>query len=61
MKASRVFRCDFTDYDDVIALAKNFGEGQTVYKKPGSPTYSITHTSRADLWGKPGCTVHHQT
>lgn len=48
--ASSIFRCDYTDLDAVIDLAKRMGKGMTVYKHPDRDNYNITHTSRKDQY-----------
>jgi len=50
ISSSRVFSVDYTDREAVIKLAKSFGLGMTVYKHPDQSNYSITHTSRTDLY-----------
>lgn len=57
VKSSRVFRCDYTNKDVVVNLAKEFGKGMTVTKHDSRTNYNITHTSRRDLWDIPGVIV----
>lgn len=45
-----IFQVDYSDKDAVIALAKRFGPGQTVFKHPNRANYNITHTSRTDRY-----------
>lgn len=59
MKPSEVFGCDYTNLEQVIALADKMGRGMTVFKHPDRPNYNITHTSRADRYA--GCEVKYQT
>lgn len=52
---------DWRNLDQVIALAKSFGKGQTVKHQEGRDNYNICHTSRRDLWDKAGVTVFYQS
>jgi len=61
VRSSTVAKTDYTDVNAVIALAKRFGKGMTVYKHPGRQNYNITHTSRRDLWAIPGAVVAYQS
>lgn len=52
------FKVDYTDLEAVKAFARRMGGGMTVYQHPGRRNFNITHTTRADIWGLPGCVVH---
>ncbi len=41
---------DWTDKNAVIAKAKTFGKGMTVFKHPDRNNYNVTHTSRKDQY-----------
>lgn len=50
--ARSVFKCDYTNKDAVIALAKRFGKGMTVFEHmhKGKVHYGITHTEVKSRW-----------
>lgn len=48
--AASVFKCDYTDKDSVIALARRMGKGMTVFKVEGRNNYNITHTEVKSRW-----------
>ena len=54
-------RIDWTNLDEVIALANKFGPGQVVVKHAGRANYNITHQSRRDRWDVPNVTVVYTT
>ena len=45
-------KIDWCDKEQVIAYAKRFGAGQTVFKDTSRSNYNITHTSRIDQYKK---------
>lgn len=45
-------KIDWCNKEQVIAYAKQFGKGQTVFKNPTRSNYNITHTSRTDQYKK---------
>ena len=59
--SGRVFGCNYKDKDEVIALAKLLGKGQTVTKHQDRPNYNICHTENRHLWDIPGVEVIYQT
>lgn len=46
--AGSVFRCDYSNLEQVINLAKRMGKGMTVFKHPERSNFNITHTERED-------------
>ena len=48
---------DYTDLDQVIAVAKSLGKRCIVYKDPDRENYNITHIDHRDIWNKPGNVV----
>lgn len=45
LPAGELFKTDWKDLAQVIALAKRFGPGMTVIKYQSRMNYNITHTS----------------
>lgn len=45
-----IMKVDYTSRGAVIALAKSFGKGMTVFKHPDRANYNVTHTSRTDQY-----------
>jgi len=58
IRTSELRGCDFSDKEQVIALARKLGRGMTVYKHPDRPNFNITHTSRVDLY-QPAWVIAH--
>ena len=61
VSGKEVFKTDYCDLKQVIALANRMGPGMVVIKHDSRDNYNITHTERRDRWNIPGVVVCHRT